>query len=80
MKRGQYEMDNTDKWFLRMPDGRLERVHSSPLEETADGCMEMRDGIPEVTGYKNFVAGMLILPDMQRNEELEHMARELPWL
>ena len=80
VKGGHYEMDNTDKWFLRMPDGRLERVHSSPLEETADGCMEMRDGILEVTGYKNFVAGMLIFRNMQRNEELEHMARELPWL
>ena len=33
VKGGHYEMDNTDKWFLRMPDGRLERVHSSPLEE-----------------------------------------------
>ena len=75
VKGGQYEMDNTGKWFLRKPDGKLDRVQS-PLEETADGCMEMRDGILEVTGYKNFVAGVLIFPDMERNEEMEHMARE----
>ena len=75
VKGGQYEMDTTGQWFLRTPDGHLDRVQS-PLEETADGCMEMRDGIREATDYKNFVAGLLIFTDMPRNEEMEHMARE----
>ena len=75
VKGGKYEMDNTGQWFLRKPGGKLDRVQS-PLEETSDGCMEMRDGILEVTGYKNFVAGVLIFPDMERNAEIEHMARE----
>ena len=75
VKGGQHEMDNTGQWFLRKPDGSLERIQS-PLEETADGCMEMRDGILEATGFKNYVAGVLMFPDMQRNEEMERMARE----
>ena len=68
------EMDDTGQWFLRAPGGRLERVHSSPLEETADGCMEMRNGILEATRFKNFVAGLLIFPDMRRREEMERVA------
>ena len=74
VKGGQYEMDDTGQWFLRAHDGRLERVHSSPLEETADGCMEMRNGIFEATRFKNFVAGLLIFPDMRRKEEMERVA------
>ena len=75
VKGGQYEMDNTGQWFLRLPDGKLERVQS-PLEETSDGCMEMRDGILEATGFKNYVAGVLMFPDMRCNEEMERMALE----
>ena len=77
VKGGKYEMDNTGQWFLHKPDGKLDRVQS-PLEETADGCMEMRDGILEVTGYKNFIAGVLIFPDMERDEKMEHMADARP--
>ena len=41
VKGGVHEMDDTGQWFLRKPDGKLERVVVS-LEETEDGCIEMR--------------------------------------
>ncbi len=75
VKGGRYEMDDGGQWLLRSHDGGLERV-ASPLEETADGCMEMRDGINEATGYKNFVAGVLMFPDMPRHEGIDSVARE----
>ena len=56
VKGGKYEMDNTGQWFLHKPDGRLDRVQS-PLEETSDGCMEMRDGILEVTATRTSSPG-----------------------
>ena len=73
VKGGPYEMDNTGQWFLRTPDGKLERV-PSPLEEAVDGAIEMRNAIWEATGVKNFVAGLLIFPDMPRNEHWERVA------
>ena len=75
VKGGHYGIYKTGQRFLRMPDGRQERVQS-PLEDTADGCMEMRGGIYEVTGFKNFVAEVLMFPDMQRDEEMERVAVE----
>ena len=75
VKGGSYEMDDTGQWFLRGQDGKLERV-SSPLEETEDGCIEMRTAIKEAAGYRNFIAGVLIFPDMCRNEEMERAAWE----
>ena len=48
----------------------------SPLEETEDGSMEMREGIQNGTDYWSFVVGVLIFPDITRNEQMEHAARE----
>ena len=75
VKGGLYEMDDTGQWFLRRPDGNLERV-SSPLEETEDGCIEMRTALKEATGYRNFVAGVVIFPDMRPNDRMERVAME----
>ena len=75
VKGGRYEMDYTGQWYLCLPDGTREPVQS-PLDETADGCMEMRDGIQEAIRFKTFVIGVLILPDMQRDEQMEDVARE----
>ena len=41
VKGGTYEMDHSDQWFLRTPDGARIGV-SSPLEEAADGCMDVK--------------------------------------
>ena len=68
-------MDNTGQWTLRMFEGAPDDVQS-PLEETEDGCMEMRNGIHRATGYRTFVVGVLILTDTPRNEQMEHAARE----
>ena len=75
LKGGWYEMDNTGQWTLRMFEGAPDDVQS-PLEETEDGCMEMRNGIHRATGYRTFVVGVLILTDTPRNEQMEHAARE----
>ncbi len=76
VKGGSYEMDDTGQWFLRRPDGNLERAPSSPLEEAEDGCMEMRAALLEATSYRNFVAGVLIFPDMQPDDRIERVALE----
>ena len=73
VKGGSYEMDSKGRWFLRTPDGSLEPV-PSPLEEAVDGGIEMRNAIREAVGAKNFVAALLIFPDMPRNEHLERVA------
>ena len=75
VKGGCHEMDDTGQWFLRRPDGNLERV-SSPLEEAEDGCIEMRNALLEATGYRNFVAGVVIFPDMRPNDKMERVALE----
>ena len=73
MKGGSYELDSTGEWFLRTPDGKLERVQS-PLEEAVDGASEMRNAIRKATRAKNFVAALVIFPDMPRNEHWERVA------
>ena len=75
VKGGQLMLDLTGQWYRRTPDGVLEPI-PSPLKELVDSCIEMRNGIQEATGYKNFVAGLLFLPDMQADEALERVARE----
>ena len=74
-KGGNFLLDRTGQWYRRGPDGVLEQI-PSPLKELVDGCIEMRNGILEATGYKNFVAGVLFLPDMQPDEALERVARD----
>ena len=44
VKGGTYEMDQSDQWLLLTPGGDPVKV-SSPLEEAANGCMELRDGM-----------------------------------
>ena len=46
------------------------------LMTLANDSMEMRDGIRKATTFESFVAGLVIFTDMERNEEIEHMARE----
>ena len=75
VKGGTYEADHSDQWFLRMPDGDRKWV-PSPLQEVADGCIELRNGIRKATSFETFVAGVVIFTDMERHEEIEHMARE----
>ena len=75
VKGGTYEMDHRGQWFLVKPDGTRLPVQS-PLEEAADGCMELRDGIRMATTFENFVAGVVIFTDMEPDDEIGHMARE----
>ena len=75
VKGGTYEMDHRGQWFLATPDGTRIPVQS-PLEEAADGCMELRDGIRMATTFGNFVAGVVIFTDMEPDDEIGHMARE----
>lgn len=73
VKGGPYEMDEVGRWYLIRPDGRRESV-ASPLLATADASMELRNAIRAATGYKTFVVGVLLFPDMERNEEMERAA------
>ena len=56
VKGGQYDMDSTGQWSLRMFEGAPEKVQS-PLEETEDGCMEMRGRCPEGHGLPELRCG-----------------------
>ena len=73
VKGGRYDMDETGRWYLIRPDGRRESV-ASPLSATADASMELRNAIRAATEFKNFVVGVLLFPDMERNEEMERAA------
>ena len=75
VKGANYGMGHNDRWLLTARDGTQVQV-PSPLEEATDGCIEFRDGIRKATNYGNFVAGVVIFTDMERHEEIEHMARE----
>ena len=74
VKGGLYDMDEAGQWYRIRPDGTRERV-SCPLEETEDGCMEMKNAIEEATGYTHFVVGVALFPDMERNARMEEVAR-----
>ena len=75
VKGGHFLLDNNGQWYRRSADGVLEPI-PSPLKELVDASMEMRNAITTATGYKNFVAGVLFLPDMQPDEALERVARD----
>ena len=74
VKGGEYMLDNDGRWSLRRQDADWVQV-SSPLEVTVDGCIEMHDAIEEATGFYGFVGGVLVLPDMERDERMENAAK-----
>lgn len=74
VKGGHYEMPAPGEWALTRPDGERITV-PSPVDEAVDGAIEMRNAILEVTGFKNFVAAVLLFPDMDRDERIERTAR-----
>ena len=74
VKGGEYMLDHAGAWCLRTPDGSPVK-RSSPVDETADGCMEMRAAIHKATGYTHFMPGVLIFPDMRRDEDIERAAQ-----
>ena len=74
VKGGHYEMSPTGEWYLVQPGGSRLAV-PPPLDEAADGAMEMRNAIIEVTTFKNFVAPVLLFPDMEEDTRIEQAAR-----
>ena len=74
VKGGHYEMSPTGEWYLVQPGGSRLAV-PPPLDEAADGAMEMRNAIIEVTTFKNFIAPVLLFPDMERDTRMEQAAR-----
>ena len=73
VKGGHFLVDSIGQWYRRGPDGVIESI-PSPLKELVDASIEMRNAISTATGYRNFVAGALFLPDMERDEALERVA------
>ena len=74
VKGGTYMLDSDGQWYLLKPDGSWVQVQS-PLEETEEGCIEMHNAIDDATGYYGFVVGVLVFPDMERDEQIEWAAR-----
>ena len=74
VKGGQYEMPAPGEWALLQPDGSRLAV-PSPVDEAADGGLEMRSAIHEATTFRNFVAAVLLFPDMERVARIERAAR-----
>ena len=74
VKGGEYEMPEPGEWALLQPDGSRLAVQS-PIDEAADGGLEMRNAIQQATTYKNFVAAVLLFPDMERVSKIERAAR-----
>ena len=73
VKGGPYRLDDDARWYLRTYEGEWE-PRPSPVQETVDGRLEMHDAIEKATGYYNFIAGVLIFPDMERNRDMERLA------
>ena len=73
VKGGPYRLDDDAGWQLRTYEGKWES-RPSPVQETVDGRIEMHDAIQKATGYYNFVAGVLFLPDMERDRDMERLA------
>lgn len=73
VKGGEYLLDREGRWSLRAPDGGLAPV-PSPLDETVDGCIEVRQAIRQATGYTHFLAGVLVFPDMGPSRDMERAA------
>ena len=74
VKGGRYHLDDAGRWYLERPAGRRESV-GSPLSATVDGSMELKNAIREATTYSTFVVGVLIFPDMARDEDMERAVR-----
>ena len=72
VKGGHYRWDDDD-WYLRTLD-ECWVSRPSPVQETVDGGMEMHDAIEQATGFYAYVAAVLVLPDMERDPELERLA------
>ena len=73
VKGGGYRLDDDGGWQLRTYEGKWVS-RPSPVQETVDGRIEMHDAIEKATGYYNFVAGVLFLPDMKRNPDMARLA------
>ena len=74
IKGGIYRLEKDGKWYLLKPDGSWIEV-ASPLEETEEGCIEMHNAIEAASNYYGFVVGVLVFPDMERDEQMEWVAR-----
>ena len=74
VKGGRYRLDENGQWSLASYDGGWERVNNSPLQETVDASIAMRQVIKDATGYKNYIAGILLFPDMEQDPGIERVA------
>lgn len=73
VKGGVYRRDDIGNWYLRNYDGEWE-PKPSPVLETVDGRLEMHDAISRAVSFYGFVGGVLIFPDMGRDQDMERLA------
>ena len=73
VKGGVYRRDDRGNWYLRTYEGEWE-PKASPVQETVDGRLEMHDAISRAACFYNFVGGVLIFPDMERDQDMERLA------
>lgn len=73
VKGGVYRRDDQGNWYLGTYDGKWE-PKPSPVLETVDGRLEMHDAIDRAVSFYGFVGGVLIFPDMGRDQDMERLA------
>ena len=73
VKGGVYRRDDRGNWYLLTYDGKWE-PKPSPVLETVDGRLEMHDAISRAVSFYGFVGGVLIFPDMERDQDMERLA------
>ena len=73
VKGGLYRLDDRGNWYLRTYSGEWKRKRS-PAQEAVDGRLEMHDAISRAASFYNFVGGVLIFPDMGRDQDMERLA------
>ena len=71
VKGGRYIIID-GQWYLVTDRGRLRK--ESPIPATWDAAMAIHDLVQEQLRHKTFVIAVLVMPDMERNEEIEALA------
>ena len=73
VKGGTYTLDEDGEWYLQLPH-EDDKSTKSPLQEAAQGAIEMWNAIRTATPYDHFVLRVLIFPDMARDQRMEEVA------
>ena len=71
VKGGRYTIEN-GSWFLETDEGLV--ATPSPLAQTWDAAIQIRDVLRKELGRKVFIVGVLVFPDMELDPDIETWA------